>query len=82
MGEELCRNEDWLNESAMYSACAFNAVEVLRNWSAMLRHWVIPFIPECKETDTEIVRHFTSRCWIQSGSAREKPPVPRYTMTL
>lgn len=56
MGEELCRNEDWLNESAMYSACAFNAVEVLRNWPAVLRPWVAPFIPECKETRARIAR--------------------------
>lgn len=56
MGEELCRNEDWLNESALYSACAFNAVEVLRTWPAVLRPWVAPFIPECKETRARIAR--------------------------
>lgn len=56
MGEELCRNEDWLNESALYTACAFNAVEVLRRWPAILRLWVAPFIPECKETRARIAR--------------------------
>lgn len=56
MGAELCRNEDWLNASAEYTACAFNAVEVLRNWPAVLRPWVAPFIPECRETRAKITR--------------------------
>lgn len=84
MGEELCRNEDWLNESALYSACAFNAVEVLRNWPAVLRPWVAPFIPECKETRARIsrcreilkpfvaARHTAKAKAIAKG---EKPPV-------
>lgn len=56
MGEELCRNEEWLNESALYSAAVFNAVEVLRKWPALLRPWVAPFIPECKDTRARITR--------------------------
>lgn len=56
MGEELCRNEDWLNESALYTACAFKAVEVLRQWPQILRPWVAPFLPECKETRARIAR--------------------------
>lgn len=56
MGEELCRNEDWLKESASYTACAFKAVEVLRHWPEILRPWVAPFLPECKETRARIAR--------------------------
>lgn len=56
MGEELCRNEDWLKESALYTACAFKAVEVLRHWPEILRPWVAPFLPECKETRARIAR--------------------------
>lgn len=56
MGEELCRNEEWLNESALFAACAFNAVEVLRHWPSILRPWVAPFIAECRETRARIAR--------------------------
>lgn len=50
MGEELCRNEEWLDASASYAKSAFHAVEVLRRFPPVLRSWVAPFIPEVKAT--------------------------------
>lgn len=49
MGEELCRNEKWLDASAVYAKVAFNAVEVLRRYPSALRPWVASFVPEVKD---------------------------------
>ncbi|POS71913.1 cytochrome P450 [Diaporthe helianthi] len=56
MGDELCRNEDWLNESALYTASAFYGVEALRRWPSILRPLVAPFLAECKEARARIAR--------------------------
>ncbi|KAL1852804.1 hypothetical protein Daus18300_012048 [Diaporthe australafricana] len=50
MGEELCRNEEWLDASALYAKHAFHAVEILRRYPPALRRWAAPFIPEVKAT--------------------------------
>ncbi|KAG8158942.1 hypothetical protein KVR01_011385 [Diaporthe batatas] len=84
MGEELCRNEDWLNESALYTRCAFNAVEVLRDWPSILRPWVAPFLAECKEMRARMARcqeilepYVTARRAAKAKALAEgeKPPV-------
>lgn len=84
MGEELCRNEDWLIESALFAACAFNAVEVLRQWPPILRPWVAPFIAECKELRARLARcreivepYVTARRVAKAKALAEgdKPPV-------
>lgn len=48
LGEELCRNDKWLDVSAIYAKVAFHAVEVLRRYPPALRSWVAPFVPEVK----------------------------------
>nr|CAP07651.1 P450 monooxygenase [Sphaceloma manihoticola] len=48
LGQELCRNPDWLRVTSTYSVLAFRAVVVLRFWPAPLRNLVHWFLPACK----------------------------------
>jgi hypothetical protein len=48
MGEELCRDEEWVNVSGDYTLSAFATANLLRaypRWARSFVHW---FIPECR----------------------------------
>ncbi|KAF1921226.1 cytochrome P450 monooxygenase [Ampelomyces quisqualis] len=47
LGEELCRNPDWLKVTSTYSVVAFRAVEELRKWPTLLHPVVMWFLPNC-----------------------------------
>ncbi|KAH7389954.1 GA14-synthase [Pyrenochaeta sp. MPI-SDFR-AT-0127] len=47
LGEELCRDPDWLRITSTYSVVAFRAVEELRFWPSLLRPLVQWFLPHC-----------------------------------
>jgi cytochrome P450 len=47
LGEELCRNPDWLRITTTYTTQTFRAVEELRLWPAWLRSIVHWFLPNC-----------------------------------
>lgn len=47
LGEELCRDPDWLRITSTYSVVAFRAVEELRLWPSWLRPIVRGFLPNC-----------------------------------
>lgn len=49
MGEELCRNEDWIKASSEYTTAAFGNGDKLRAWPRSLRPLVHWFMPEAKE---------------------------------
>ncbi|WXC61722.1 hypothetical protein SNK03_007595 [Fusarium graminearum] len=49
MGEELCRNEEWVKLAGDYTVQAFRTGDMLRmypRWSRPFVHW---FLPSCKE---------------------------------
>ncbi|KAF4852517.1 Cytochrome P450 monooxygenase eqxH [Colletotrichum siamense] len=48
LGEELCRNQQWLDISKSYSINIFLCGELLRQYPHFLRHAACYFIPECQ----------------------------------
>ncbi|KAG5978526.1 hypothetical protein E4U55_006095 [Claviceps digitariae] len=53
LGEQLCRNEDWLKITKNYTACFYTASTKLRMFPRHLRifaHW---FLPECRRLRQE-----------------------------
>ena len=48
LGEEVCRNPDWLRVTREYTVDGFRAAEELRLWPAPLRFLVHWFLPSCR----------------------------------
>jgi len=48
LGEEVCRNENWLRVTSNYTVDAFRAADELRLWPAPLRYIVVWFLPSCQ----------------------------------
>ena len=49
MGEEMCRNEEWIKASAEYTTASFGNGDKLRAWPRSLRPLVHWFMPEARE---------------------------------
>lgn len=89
LGEELCRNDKWLDASAIYAKVAFHAVEVLRRYPPALRPWVASFVPEvraaraCMANCREIMSPFVAQRYAMKAEAIAggKEP-PRYDDSL
>ncbi len=47
LGEEVCRNPDWLRVTREYTVDGYRAAEELRLWPAPLRYLVHRFLPSC-----------------------------------
>ncbi|KJZ71278.1 hypothetical protein HIM_09351 [Hirsutella minnesotensis 3608] len=54
MGEELCRNYDWVKVSGEYTVLAFNLSSVLRTWPRWARPIVHWFMPDCWELRSKL----------------------------
>ncbi|ETS84952.1 hypothetical protein PFICI_02977 [Pestalotiopsis fici W106-1] len=54
MGEDLCRNKDWIEASSKYTAMAFSSGDTLRQWSRPLRPIVHWFLSDCRETRRQL----------------------------
>ncbi|KAH9228638.1 hypothetical protein K456DRAFT_1774556 [Colletotrichum gloeosporioides 23] len=54
LGEELCRNQKWLDISKSYSINIFLCGELLRQYPHFLRHAACYFIPECQLLRTQV----------------------------
>ncbi|KAF6807698.1 cytochrome p450 [Colletotrichum musicola] len=50
LGEELCRNTDWVRASSAYTDTVFQAVQVLRQFPPVLRPIANRLLPICKQT--------------------------------
>ncbi|KAJ3495733.1 hypothetical protein NLG97_g3184 [Lecanicillium saksenae] len=50
LGDELCRNADWLRVTKEYTVASFNAAEELRQWPYLLRPIVNRFLSSCLTT--------------------------------
>ena len=48
LGEEVCRNPDWLRVTREYTVDGFRAAEELRLWPVPLRYLVHWFLPSCR----------------------------------
>jgi hypothetical protein len=54
LGEEVCRNEDWLRVTRDYTVDGARAAEELRLWPAPLRPVVHWFLPQCRRARGEV----------------------------
>lgn len=50
LGDELCRNDDWLRVTKEYTVATFNAAEELRQWPYLLRPVVNRLLSSCRTT--------------------------------
>ncbi|OAA36046.1 trichothecene C-8 hydroxylase [Beauveria brongniartii RCEF 3172] len=50
IGDELCRNDDWLKIVKEYTVTALQAAEQLRMWSPILRPIAVRFLDSCVKT--------------------------------
>lgn len=84
MGEEMCRDEDWIKASSEYTTAAFGHGDKLRAWPRSLRPLVHWFMPEAKEVREKLnAARRAIKPLIERREARkaeavargEKPPV-------
>jgi cytochrome P450 len=54
LGDEICRNPDWLRITVEYSVDSFMAAESLRIWPKMLRPVASKFLPRCRKVRAEM----------------------------
>ncbi|KAI1491320.1 cytochrome P450 [Biscogniauxia mediterranea] len=48
LGDELCRNEEWLHITKSYTVAAFTAAQDLRMFPSVIRPLVHWFVPQCR----------------------------------
>lgn len=84
MGEEMCRDEDWIKASSEYTTAAFGHGDKLRAWPRSLRPLVHWFMPEAREVREKLnAARRAIKPLIEKREARkaeavardEKPPV-------
>lgn len=56
LGEQLCRNEEWLRVTREYTVTVFNAAQDLRMYPSFLRPIVCRFLPGCKEAKAQVAK--------------------------
>jgi hypothetical protein len=54
LGEEVCRNDDWLRVTREYTVSGFGAAEELRLWPAPMRALVHWFLPSCQRARADV----------------------------
>ncbi|KAL3447881.1 cytochrome P450 [Aspergillus insuetus] len=56
LGDQICRNPDWLQITVDYTVDAFIAAEELRLWPSPIRPLVAEFLPSCRKIRGELQR--------------------------
>lgn len=54
VGDDLCRNEEWLDLAKNYTLDSFAAVRVLRSWPFALRPLMVWILPEWKKVRQDV----------------------------
>jgi cytochrome P450 len=54
LGDQICRNPDWLRITVAYTVDSFLAAEALRMWPTFMRRLVAPFIPGVQKIRAEL----------------------------
>lgn len=84
MGEEMCRDEEWIKASSEYTTAAFGHGDKLRAWPRSLRPLVHWFMPEAREVREKLnsarraIKPLIERRETRKAEAvarGEKPPV-------
>nr|ACZ63283.1 cytochrome P450 monooxygenase [Fusarium sambucinum] len=55
LGQDLCRNQDWLRIATSYSSTAAEAANHLRRWPRLLRYQVSLLSPECRNLRKQVI---------------------------
>ncbi|KAK2037868.1 cytochrome P450 [Colletotrichum somersetense] len=83
MGEELCNDNEWIQESAKYIHLAGHGVFELSRWPWALRRWVHWFLPTFAEIRRQLKRcravlqpHIVRRVAIKKAAAARGEPNP------
>ncbi|KAI1869905.1 uncharacterized protein JN550_005495 [Neoarthrinium moseri] len=89
LGEELCRDEDWLRVTKSYALSVFNAAPELRLWPRSLRKVVHWFLPHCtrvralaKESRKIIGPVVQKRREIKRAALASGKPIPEFNDAL
>lgn len=54
LGDQICRNPDWLRITVSYTVHAFLAAQDLRQWPELIRPLVAHFLPSCKKVRRDL----------------------------
>ncbi|KAL3432958.1 cytochrome P450 [Aspergillus tetrazonus] len=54
LGDQICRNPDWLRITVAYTVDSFLAAQALRMWPTFMRRLVAPFIPGVQKIRAEL----------------------------
>lgn len=54
LGDQICRNPDWLRITVSYTVDAFLAAQDLRQWPELVRPLVAHFLPSCRKVRREL----------------------------
>lgn len=54
LGDQICRNQEWLRITVSYTVDSFMAAFGLRHWPAFLRPLVATFLPSCRKIRREL----------------------------
>ncbi|KAK1558225.1 cytochrome P450 [Colletotrichum navitas] len=83
MGEELCSDMEWIQESSQYVNAAFQGVYQLSQWPGPMRPWVHWFLPHFYEIRRRLKRcravlqpHIDRRIAIKKAAAARGEPNP------
>jgi cytochrome P450 monooxygenase-2 len=89
LGEELCRNHDWLAITKSYSINTSMAGDLLRQYPKWLRPFVCNFIPQCRELQKQVANArkvldpiLRSREEERRAALANGDPEPRYNDTI
>jgi hypothetical protein len=85
LGDEICRNEEWMNITVAWIGDTFVAAERLRIVPKPLRSIVHWFMPECKRVRSDVAKVRSIMQPVLDARAREKKaaaeqgrPIPTY----
>jgi len=56
LGDKLCRNREWLNITTTYTYKVVGAVHEINSWPALLRPWVVRFLPRVRELQAQVAK--------------------------
>lgn len=89
MGENICRDEDWINVSVNYTIDAFMAARELRRWPSILRpfaHWFLPTTQKLRKhlavAHSIVDREIEKREMIRAGKLPQEDPPRTHTDAL
>ncbi|KAI0483281.1 cytochrome P450 monooxygenase [Xylariaceae sp. FL0804] len=89
LGEELCRQEDWLRLMKNYTVCMMQGINALQRYPGNFRKYVHWFLPECKvaraakqEADDLVSVVIDKRRAIRQEAMQKGQPIPRFDDAL